>query len=370
MSVSQASLRTLLRRFETAAGQHNSLYCSMVERPLQGDGASYGGFPNRKPNSLNPVAEACGAMIYTDPTFVSGVLRPGRTREWHMYGSSAGIEAFKTLGGEAGRWMSSVDALTLDGLAAETIAIRGDWERWLWTLFDFAWNPIQGSPLVARRMAWSGNVSIPIDEVAEWRCAGNPRPDDPIGLALALLPDPIDAFYSVIDDILGGSCYAVERIAECEATAIRESRDQSARAATARRSGGETTVTAEEQEPDSSDVGSSIPKPVSQNLGKTIGDHQDDDPSRSLPIELSVSNLAKMSGRSPTTIRKACDAAGVERADAGQGKDFSPHEVSLIARARMQSTRFSDDEKSKWDGLLCTLGQQTLDQPLKARAKK
>ncbi len=85
---------------------------------------------------------------------------------------------------------------------------------------------------------------------------------------------------------------------------------------------------------------------------------------------LSLRQLSDRTACAPTTLRTACDAAGVKRAERGQAKTFTPHEISRIARKRSDSSRCAAAEKAKWNTLLQELGEPTLDEPLRARAQK
>lgn len=85
---------------------------------------------------------------------------------------------------------------------------------------------------------------------------------------------------------------------------------------------------------------------------------------------LSLRQLSDRTACSPTTLRTACDTAGVKRPNRGQGKTFTPHEISRIARKRSDSSRCAAAEKAKWNTLLQELGEPRLDEPLRARAQK
>lgn len=89
------------------------------------------------------------------------------------------------------------------------------------------------------------------------------------------------------------------------------------------------------------------------------------------PCKLTIKGLADWIGIGVTTIQNACDNSKVKRAEgAGKGREFTPHEVSQIARQRAKSTRFDNAEKIDWEELLSNLGEPPLNEPLKARSKK
>lgn len=88
--------------------------------------------------------------------------------------------------------------------------------------------------------------------------------------------------------------------------------------------------------------------------------------------DLSVKGLVNAGLGSRTSILKAADAAGVERAKHGQhGFKFSAADVYRIGleRGDPSKSRLSKDQRSKWNDFLVKIGQPTLDMPRKATKK-
>lgn len=89
-------------------------------------------------------------------------------------------------------------------------------------------------------------------------------------------------------------------------------------------------------------------------------------------LDLSVKGLVEAGLGSRTSILKAADAAGVERAKHGQhGFKFSAADVYRIGleRGDPSKSRLSKDQRSKWNDFLVKIGQPTLDMPRKATKK-
>lgn len=212
MSLWHESFHSLRRRFEAASDQHGALYCVMVERLSASGHAEYADFPRRQPPDASTAGG--GVHLYGEPKIVQNEVRPPRAREWRFYGKPAAREAFDRLAQDAGRLVGPSGPSIHDCIAAETLAADQS-QRWLWVIFDLAWSPIEGSPLAARRMAWAGNVSIPLDQVDSQRRMQGGRLDNPFGQALASIPDPPDAFFSVIEDLLAASYFAIDRLLGC-----------------------------------------------------------------------------------------------------------------------------------------------------------
>ena len=105
--------------------------------------------------------------LYGVPKIVGNDVRPPPTREYQLYGKCDAVSAFEVLARDLGRLIASDTARLLDCVAADTLTTKDDSRRWLWTLFDLAWNPAEGSPLVADQMAWAGNVSNTMQTIAQ-----------------------------------------------------------------------------------------------------------------------------------------------------------------------------------------------------------
>ena len=223
MSLLDQSWRSLRHRFEVAGDRTGTQFCVMVERTGKTTRPQSIGFPEgfSVPPTLS--VESSGMSMYTAPRVEDNVVVPGRMRGWRCFGKSADAwHAFSAIARDAGRLLRSTDTASLDA-AAETRAVEGDVKRWLWTLFDLAWHPLDGSPLIATKMAWEQLVSIPLDEVSGLReHYRQPTPlfsgmqeqkiQDPVEGALTVIPDPPDAFYSIIEDLFSASCQAIDRL--------------------------------------------------------------------------------------------------------------------------------------------------------------
>jgi hypothetical protein len=63
-------------------------------------------------------------------------------------------KVFWRLAAEVGRCFGAQDCGTFPEVARESFEARDDGERWLWIVFDLAWQKVRGSPLQADRSIW------------------------------------------------------------------------------------------------------------------------------------------------------------------------------------------------------------------------
>jgi len=142
-------------------------------------------------------------------------IRQGCFRSHILYATKSNTR-FNSLATEAGR--------VLYGIPSEVNRVL--WRDWLdgfrtlhdncmWTnaVFELAWQQHSGSSLRARKMAWNGNASVPLDALTHMRSrgdAGGPNEWlDEIG-------DPPAHWYSVIDDLVSASIAAIDILLSIE----------------------------------------------------------------------------------------------------------------------------------------------------------
>lgn len=197
----------LRRRFETAGDRCGQLSCTMIDRsdlcsvaaPERHNAAARSGLP----------LVAGGGSVSRLPRVVHGEIEGGRVRDWQCYGGESAWTAYDLLACDAGQLLLSFKSRPAS-IARATLTVSDDSERWLWALFDLAWDPAEGSPLVVSKMVWAQNTFLFLDQLPALRKQINPSVS--VRRALAQIPDPPDAFSSTIDDLFSSSCYAIDRL--------------------------------------------------------------------------------------------------------------------------------------------------------------
>lgn len=99
-----------------------------------------------------------------------------------------------------------------------------------------------------------------------------------------------------------------------------------------------------------------------------------DAPQQSITFALTLKNIADKVGKSEETIRTAIKNSGVTRPGRGQhGYEYSPHDVSRIARKRQGlacsgkgKKQYEKYEEKRWNELLESIGEPSLDAKLQA----
>ena len=154
-------------------------------------------------------------IVFSDGEPVA--MRLGAFRTYTIYGlgsakdRAATCRSFYANAAEAGR--------SLHGLPAELNRILWrDWldgfmeiddpEFWVNALFELAWQRLPGSPLVAEKLAWQGQTSIPLDSLPHVDSLPHFREQvDKMGI-----PDPAAHWYSVLDNLLSASVAAIDAL--------------------------------------------------------------------------------------------------------------------------------------------------------------
>jgi len=133
-------------------------------------------------------------------------------------------EVFWRLAGEAGRCFGADDCGVSPGVPRESLEASDDGLRWLWIVFDLAWQMIKGSPLQAERLVWheaKGKVdhfyAWELDFGRVWKMESKPRPgpDDAkriekLSYLKAWAERRPGFYYSSLDDLFSASVWAID----------------------------------------------------------------------------------------------------------------------------------------------------------------
>jgi hypothetical protein len=116
-------------------------------------------------------------------------------------------ERFWRLADEAGKCFGANDCAVLPEVARESLEARGDGSRWLWIVFDLAWQKVPGSPLRADRQIWhqtkdEGTYYFPLDyDFAKDKDSSFPK---------AWAKRRPEFYYSSLDDLFSASVSAID----------------------------------------------------------------------------------------------------------------------------------------------------------------
>jgi hypothetical protein len=232
----RASLQRLEDRFTKAADAGHRLQCLLKESPSLGDrnsgdpppfagkdavytaGGGYRDsgvihdelgnptFTNKPVYEVNgkPIANSAGEFY----AFDRGAIRVVKLFGASPVAASAAWNVFAPLASDAGQLLSDLLANALPmPIPKETLAISHLERRWLYFLFDLAWARTPGSPLRVsqEKAAWSGYTIVELSEIPHLRQCNDELSKE----LLAKIPDP-PSWYSVIDDVVAASVYAID----------------------------------------------------------------------------------------------------------------------------------------------------------------
>ena len=160
---------------------------------------------------------ACNAdgkpIVFSDGEPVA--LQLGASRKYIIYAEGLVPDkplclSFSSTATEVGRCLYGLPADVnrilwrdwLDGF--DTVS---DEALWINALFELAWQRIPGSPLVAKKFAWSGSLSVPLDALPRLRRQAN---RSALMAGLADIPDPPTHWYSVLENLFSASVAAID----------------------------------------------------------------------------------------------------------------------------------------------------------------
>lgn len=138
-------------------------------------------------------------------------IHPGSKRDYLIYAAkTAAANQFNSIAANAGRTLYGLPANVNRVLWRDWIdgfTTIDDGAMWVNALFELAWQHIPGSSLIARKLAWDGKTSIPLDALPHLRQQA--ERGAPIA-GLDSITDPPAHWYSVIDDLMTASVAAID----------------------------------------------------------------------------------------------------------------------------------------------------------------
>lgn len=150
-------------------------------------------------------------------------------------------EEFWRFAGEAGRCFGADDCGVLPEVARESLEASDDGDRWLWIVFDLAWQKVKGSPLQAERWVWHETKGKgehryvwELDFARVWKRESNPgtAPDEAerienLSYLKAWAERRPGFYYSSLDDLFSASVWAIDLLTLHKAdTASRQDEDE------------------------------------------------------------------------------------------------------------------------------------------------
>jgi hypothetical protein len=209
MSAADDLLRTGLRRIQDRLARGvdagRLVQCLMIHSPIS----------DKTPTSQPPEFSNREPLCFGHDTYGSNHIHRDRSGQWvgpadtanrsvHYFGDQQGYDEFFRLATDAGNLVSSMSNKFFPvSIPQYTLETAEPATRWLYVLFDLAWAEIPGSPLRPSkgRTAWSGRTSIALDALPLFRA----RFKD---IAERFSDHP--SWYSVIDDLVQASVYAID----------------------------------------------------------------------------------------------------------------------------------------------------------------
>ena len=133
-------------------------------------------------------------------------------RRTYYVGEKRDTYRYWSLAQDAGRVLRHQSSPAFDGLAEATLACRQDRSRWLYTVFDLAWQRRPGSPLHAEKKIWApehfGGTSFPYDQGQFQAITTRLGMRHPVLMEWAeQLPD---YFFSELPDVFDASVHAID----------------------------------------------------------------------------------------------------------------------------------------------------------------
>lgn len=200
-------LEQLRRCFSNAIDAGARLQCCLIEWPRTTDG----------PLDQSDGAHGDYPPEFTDTTPISsalGIYRWGIVREVNLYGAHAVRDNLNPCFADAGHLLAALSPNDFPvPIPPATLATDDESRRWLYFLFDLAWAEIPGSLVRAATppSAWykGGSINLPSLDVYRGYAAQGTEVRGPLADFCKFIPDS-PAWYSVIDDVVQASLYAID----------------------------------------------------------------------------------------------------------------------------------------------------------------
>ena len=187
-------LRMLCRRFEAGSDNYLALGCLLIHEECRN--------PLPYPKTVRDYIDADDAAPPYLAMYGDFRLHPVTSDRTHILrGNAQAIETFKILGTHAGRILKTSPPSIAQFIPQETMNAFYDISRWIWTVFELAWQSECSSSLRdSREFCWK-DADLPFASDPQLWSA-------PIG-NLAQLPN---YFFSEISNLFLASVYAIETL--------------------------------------------------------------------------------------------------------------------------------------------------------------
>lgn len=194
------TLKTLRKRAESAACQFPNLRCVVIHA---GPGAH--AFLNQDPVPYKPgMSESGGFSVYR----TGDTPDQSTNRRFYFIGPEDGIRLFRKLSADAGRCLTGLPAAILSSIPCESLKAATPDLRWLWCLFDLAWQQRPGTGLHAeKRIEFSGLGLQYAGEALRRQKASFKHPSE---LFRAYKKELSEYFYSELRDVFMDTVYAID----------------------------------------------------------------------------------------------------------------------------------------------------------------
>lgn len=162
----RTTFQRLRDRFQAASDKYGRLDCVLLEVGPQHRGTDRFKEKPRRPLSDKLEVIEGGGGIYRD----SGEPDLSTWRRVYYIGKREAANTFFPLSRDASLALENIDVPALRDVPVDTSRSRG--LRWIWTVFDLAWQDLPGTALKANKMLWCGTTTFPHAQPPEgtvWR---------------------------------------------------------------------------------------------------------------------------------------------------------------------------------------------------------
>ncbi len=200
----RTTLSTLRSRFESGAQQYTGVRCVLI----------HAGPGQRDRLAETPREAPEGRFVNGGFAAYEQADTPERCtwrREYYI-GEPAGVYLFWRSANDAGRALLGQSPPAGQRFPRETLSVRTDRTRWLWTLFELGWQRRPGSPLKTTKLIWdrkrTGCTTFPYD-TAQLRAISEMfgHSHEPFHKWAQELPD---YFCSELSDVFMASVYGID----------------------------------------------------------------------------------------------------------------------------------------------------------------
>ena len=201
----RTSLERIQKRFQAAVDERCRLKCYLIQSAVPGSSRR-----TDLPDELHPfVGQDNGAVREPQTNLVDGSIASelGLRRTHRFFSAGRDSldryqEAAKSAGAIVEGLPTRLQRFLWERLPAGAYLANSPIGVWTDTVFELAWRDIAGVPLLARKFAWSGNLSVDLEELDSFLATTSQVPSE--------IKSPPDRWYSQIDDLFAASIAAID----------------------------------------------------------------------------------------------------------------------------------------------------------------